>query len=187
VKRPTPSEGRQQPAARGQARGGAARPRRSAARLTLLTVAAGAVACTGSVSHRTVAMGGTAGAAVAVEAADKEWQAGHQREAMARYEAVVRQYPADPAAAEALHDLAMLHLEPGSPLRDRRAAQALLRRLATDYPSSQWGHEARAWRVLLRELDRCEVEATRRGADAEKLRQTLDAIKDSDLELEQHQ
>ena len=39
---------------------------------------------------------------------------------------------------------------------------------------------------LLGEIDRCTVEATKRGANAEKLQKTLDSIRDSDLELEQH-
>ena len=46
------------------------------------------------------------------------------------------------------------------------------------------------WKVelsgLLGEIDRCTAEATKRGADAEKLQKTLDSIRDSDLELETH-
>jgi hypothetical protein len=78
----------------------------------------------------------------------------------------------------------MLRVDPSGPLRDRRAAQALFRRLANEYGDTLPGREARAWRLLLREIDRCEAEAARRGADVEKLRQTLESIKDSDLELE---
>jgi hypothetical protein len=121
-----------------------------------------------------------------LDRADEDALQGRPREAYARYEAIVRDHPNDPAAAEALHRMAMLRVEAGSPLRDRRTAQLLFRRLATDYGTTLSGREARAWRVLLREIDRCEAEATRRGADAEKLRQTLDSIRDSDLELEQH-
>jgi hypothetical protein len=79
----------------------------------------------------------------------------------------------------------MLRAEPGSAVRDQRAAQAHFRRLAGEYRNTLSGREARAWRNLLAELDRCELEATKRGADADKLRQTLDSIRDSDLELEQ--
>ncbi len=122
----------------------------------------------------------------ALAAADREAIDGRLREASARYETIVKEHPEDPAAAEALHRLAMLRMEPGSPLRDRRAAQAHLRRLAVEYGSTLQGREARAWRTLLGQLDRCEAEAARRGADVEKLRQTLESIKDSDLELEQH-
>ena len=118
--------------------------------------------------------------------ADEDALRGRPREAYGRYETIVRDHPNDPVAAEALHRMAMLRVEAGSPLRDRRMAQLLFRRLATDYGNTLSGREARAWRVLLREIDRCEAEATRRGADAEKLRQTLDSIRDSDLELEQH-
>lgn len=127
----------------------------------------------------------TNGPGAALDAADREAAAGRFREATAQYEAIVKNDPKDPAAAEALHRLVMLRLEPGSPLRDRRAAQANLRRLATEYGSTLPGREARAWRTLLGQLDRCETEAARRGADVEKLRQTLESIKDSDLELEQ--
>jgi hypothetical protein len=122
----------------------------------------------------------------AMAEADAEASAGRLRSEVARYEAIVRQNPKDPIAAEALHRLAMLRLEPKSPLRDRRAGYALLRRLSSEHPKTLWGREARAWRGLVDQLSRCEAEATRRGADAEKLRQTLDSIRDSDLELEQH-
>lgn len=122
----------------------------------------------------------------ALERADEDATQGRVREAYGQYEAIVRERPNDPEAPEALHRLAMLRLEAGSPMRDGRIAQSLLRRLATDYRNTLWGREARAWRVLLSEIDRCTAEATRRGADADKLRQTLDSIRDSDLELEQH-
>jgi len=143
------------------------------------------IGCTAGWTGPTVS-GESRASRAAIAEADRDALQGRLREAAARYEAVVRDYPKEPAAAEALHRLAMLRLEPGSSLRDRRAAQALLRRLSTEYASTLWGREARAWRGLLREIDRCAAEATRRGADAEKLRQTLDSIRDSDLELEQH-
>ena len=129
---------------------------------------------------------GSRAARAAITEADRDAREGRFREAAARYEAIVRDSPKDPVAAEALHRLAMLRLEPRGPLRDRRAAAALLRRLAKEHGSTLWGREARVWQTLLRQLDRCEAEATRRGADAEKLRQTLDSIRDSDLELENH-
>jgi hypothetical protein len=144
------------------------------------TVVAG---CTGW-SVPAVTDAGAARAALAQ--ADRDAAEGRLREAATRYEAIVREDPKDPAAADALHRLAMLRLEPGSPIRDRRAAQALLRRLAIEHPRTLSGREARVWRGLLREIDRCEAEATKRGADAEKLRQTLDSIRDTDIELEQH-
>ena len=126
-------------------------------------------------------------AAQALADADKAALAGRPREAGARYEGIVRDHPQDPAAAEALHRLAMMRLDPQSPLHDKRAAAALLRKLANEHGNTLAGREARTWRVLVRDLDRCEVESTRNEADAEKLRQTLESIKDSDLELEQHQ
>jgi hypothetical protein len=121
----------------------------------------------------------------ALAAADRDAAAGRSRDAVARYEAIVKEHPKNPEAAEALHRLAVLRLEPGSAVRDRRAGLANLRRLATEYGTTLPGREARAWRQLLGQIDRCEVEAAKRGADVEKLRQTLESIKDSDLELEQ--
>ena len=142
-------------------------------------VAAGCAAWSGP-----KAGGESSPARAALMEADRAAAEGRVRDAATRYEKIVRENPKDPVAADALHRLAMLRLERG-PLRDRRAAQALLRRLATEYPRTLAGREALAWRGLLREIDRCEAEATKRGADAEKLRQTLDSIRDSDLELEQ--
>lgn len=124
--------------------------------------------------------------AQALADADQAALAGRARDATTRYEAIVRDHPSDPAAAEALHRLVMLRLEPGSPVHDRRAAAQLLRRLATEHGDTLVGREARTWRALLQNLDKCEVEAARSGADADKLRQTLESVKDSDLESEQH-
>jgi hypothetical protein len=124
-------------------------------------------------------------AADALTEADRAALSGRPRDAVSRYEAIVREHPSDAAAAEALHRLAMLRLDPSSPIHDRKAAGSLLRRLATEHPNTLPGREARAWRSMVRDLDRCEAEATRTEADNEKLRQTLESIKDSDLELEQ--
>jgi hypothetical protein len=129
----------------------------------------------------------SAAAAQELAEADRAALGGRPRDATKRYEAVVREHPTDAAAAEALHRLVMLRLEPGSPVRDKRIAASLLRKLATEHGDTLAGREARTWRALLRDLDRCEVESTRNEADAEKLRQTLESIKDSDLQLEQHQ
>jgi hypothetical protein len=128
---------------------------------------------------------GSAAADHALTAADQEALAGRSARAIRAYETIVKQHPGTPHAAEALHRLGMLRVEPGSSARDRRTAQAHFRKLAAEYRNTLPGREARAWRNLLSELDRCEIEATKRGADAEKLRQTLDSIRDSDLELEQ--
>ena len=118
--------------------------------------------------------------------ADRAALAGRPRDALSRYEAIVRDHPSDPAAAEALHRLVMLRLEPGSPLRDKRVAASLLRRLATEHGDTLVGREARTWRAVLHDLDECKVDSAKNEADAERLRQTLDSVRDSDLELEQH-
>jgi outer membrane protein assembly factor BamD (BamD/ComL family) len=155
-------------------------------RVALVLVAVLASACTRWAARPDHDTTETPSTAALLAVAQRDAEAGRAREANARYEAIVRERPGDPLAAEALHRLAVLRIDPASPLRDRRIAQTLFRRLAHDYPDTPQGHEARSWRVVLRELDRCEVEATRRGADAEQLRQTLESIKDSDLELEQN-
>jgi hypothetical protein len=84
----------------------------------------------------------------------------------------------------ALHEIAILRLDPRSPVRDRRSAQQALTRLARQYPKTRWGREASAWRVLFRQVDRCEAEATRLGADADRLRQTIESLKDMDDDFE---
>lgn len=117
---------------------------------------------------------------------ETELAAGQARSAATAYERIARDYAGQDVAAHALHDLAVLRIDPRSPLRDRRVAQALLARLAAEYPDTHWGREARGWHVLFRSIDRCEVEATQLGADADRLRQTIDSLKDSDLELERH-
>jgi hypothetical protein len=154
------------------------------ARQVVLLLSATVVAgCAGWSVQRPPGESGAARAAM-VEA-DRDASEGRLRDATVQYEQIVRDHPKDPVAAEALHRLAMLRLERG-PLRDRRAAAALLRRLASEHPRTLAGREARLWSGLLRQIDRCEAEATKRGADAEKLRQTLDSIRDTDLELETH-
>jgi hypothetical protein len=142
--------------------------------------------CTSAWWRTPSASGESRAARSALTDADDAAMNGKIRDATARYELIVKQYPKDPIAAEALHRMAMLRLEVGSPIRDRRQAAVILRRLQSDYPTTLWGREARAWRGLLGEIDRCTAEATKRGADAEKLQKTLDSIRDSDLELETH-
>jgi hypothetical protein len=153
-------------------------------RLALVAAALAAVACQPG-WRRPGGLSWAPTAARTLEQADRDALAGRTGQAIERYEQVVRDHPKSPQAAEALHRLGMLRAEPGSTARDRRAAQVYFRRLAVDYRGTLEAREARAWRNLLRELDRCELEATKRGADAQKLRETLDSIRDSDLELEQ--
>lgn len=102
---------------------------------------------------------------------------GQAQEAYRVYERVVRQYPADPAAASALYALGRLQTAPGSPLRNYRAAHGVFSRLLTDYPQSRWEVEARAWRAVLGDLLAREEEAARLRSQIEKLRRT-------DLDLE---
>jgi hypothetical protein len=121
-----------------------------------------------------------------LDEADAALAAGKTRTAAALYERVAREQSGHDAGARALHELLVLRTDPKSPMQDHKAAAILATRLANDYRDTRWVREARAWRVLLRSIDRCEAEATQLGADAERLRQTLDSLKDTDVELEQH-
>src|SRR5687767_8539525 len=113
------------------------------ARQVVLLLSATVVAgCAGWSVQRAPGESGAARAAM-VEA-DRDASEGRLRDATVQYEQIVRDHPKDPVAAEALHRLAMLRLERG-PLRDRRAAAALLRRLASEHPRTLAGREARLW------------------------------------------
>jgi len=102
---------------------------------------------------------------------------GQAQEASHVYERVLREYPADPAAASALYGLGRLQASPASPLRSYRAAHATFSRLLTEYPQSRWEREARAWRAVLADLLAREDESARLRAQIERLRRT-------DLDLE---
>jgi hypothetical protein len=119
-----------------------------------------------------------------LDQARAETDAGRPKNALALYEGVARDSAGTAAAAMALHEMAILRLDPRSPIRDLRGAQQILARLAKEYPTTPWGREANAWRVLFRQAARCQEEATQLGADAERLRQTIDSLKDTDVDLE---
>jgi outer membrane protein assembly factor BamD (BamD/ComL family) len=109
--------------------------------------------------------------------ADDLAEQGQVQEASRLYGRVMREYPADPAAASALYGLGRLQAAPASPLRNYRAAHATFSRLLAEYPQSRWEREARAWRAVLGELLAREEESTRLRSQIERLRR-------SDLDLE---
>jgi len=109
--------------------------------------------------------------------ADDLAEQGQAQEAYRVYERVLREYPADPAAASALYGLGRLQAAPASPLRNYRAAHATFSRLLSEYPRSRWEREARAWRAVLGDLLAREDESTHLRSQIERLRRT-------DLELE---
>ena len=109
--------------------------------------------------------------------ADDLAEQGQVQEAYRVYERVVREYPADPAAASALYGLGRLQAEPASPLRSYRAAHATFSRLLAEHPQSRWEREARAWQAVLGDLLAREEESTRLRSQIERLRR-------SDLDLE---
>jgi hypothetical protein len=121
--------------------------------------------------------GGSAAAARLIAQADDLVERGQAQAAGALYERVVREHPEDPAGATALYGLGRLQADPGSRLRNYRAAHAAFSRLLTEYPHSRWDGEARAWRAVLRDLLAREDESARLKSQIERLRQT-------DLDLE---
>ena len=124
-------------------------------------------------------------AAARLEDARREVDAGQPKNAVVLYEGVIRDHAGQDVAAEALHDLAVLRLTPGTPVRDRRAGYQLLSRLAREHAKTRWGREAKVWRLLFRQVDQCQAEAARLGVDAERLRQTVESLKDADVDLEE--
>jgi hypothetical protein len=74
-------------------------------------------------------------------------------------------------AEDALWGLALLYVDPKSPLRDYQAALTTFGRLLDLEPNGRHADEARAWRATLRDLLRHEREATRLRADIERLRE----------------
>ncbi len=93
------------------------------------------------------------------------------------YLRVLRDYPDDPAAAQALYGVGRLAVDPDSPLLDYRTARATFKRLLARYPESPWAADARAWYAVLSAMSRQETEATR-------LRGDLRDLKEQDMELE---
>jgi len=112
-----------------------------------------------------------------VAQADGLAERGQAPEALHVYELVLRDYPADPASAAALYGLGRLQADPGSALRNYRAAHAAFSRLLTEHPQSRWESEARAWRAVLGDLIAREDDTARLKAQLERLRRT-------DLDLE---
>jgi tetratricopeptide (TPR) repeat protein len=102
---------------------------------------------------------------------------GRPRDARELYESVIRDHRKEPAAADALYGLAILQVEPKSPLRDYSAARANFQRLLAEHPDSPHAAEARAWRAALGEIERC-------STDAARLRQDMERLKRLDLEQE---
>ncbi|HZP37666.1 MAG TPA: outer membrane protein assembly factor BamD [Methylomirabilota bacterium] len=102
---------------------------------------------------------------------------GEAREAVLIYESVARDYPTDPAAADALHGLGRVQAGAAAPARNYRAALTAFTRLLAEYPDSRWTADARAWKSVLNELLAREEETARLRSQIEHLRRT-------DLELE---
>jgi Outer membrane lipoprotein len=96
-----------------------------------------------------------------VARADTLAETGWEHAARALYERVVREYPRDPATASALYTLGHLQADPASGFRNYRAAHDAFSRLLTDFPTSRWEAEARAWRATLSDLLAREEEAVR--------------------------
>lgn len=106
------------------------------------------------------------------------------RVALRKLAAVVDAFPDDPAAAEALWMIGVLRVDPQSRVRDLRAARTVFARLAAEYPQSHVAAAARGWVAVLRDRDRCDEDAAALRDESARLRETVDAMRRLDLELE---
>jgi hypothetical protein len=120
----------------------------------------------------------------ALDEARAAMTADEDRTAVRKLAAVVDGWPADPAAAEALWLIGLLRLDPQSRVRDPRAARAVFARLAAEHPGSPQAAGARAVLSVLRDGDRCDEDLTALREESTRLRDTVDAMRRLDLELE---
>jgi TolA-binding protein len=104
-------------------------------------------------------------------------RANNPKQARDLYLKVAREYPTDPAAAEALYALGLLRASAKGPLRDYGAARVAFERVLDEHPQSARAPEARVWAAVLRELQR-------RQAETRRLRGDLERVKTLDMELE---
>ena len=117
------------------------------------------------------------GAAQLVARADALARDGDDRSAQFVYQQVVREFPADSAAADALYRLGCLQSDPMSSVQNYRAAYMALTQLAMEYPGSRWAHEARAWQAMLGELIAHEEDAIRTRQQLRRREEELGALK----------
>ena len=128
--------------------------------------------------------GGLRAAGQLIAHADDLARRGQARAALAAYERVLREHPADPAGAAALYGLGRLQADPAGGLRNYRAAQRTFSRLLADYPESPWEAEARTWQAVLGDLLAREAEAARLKEEAVRLRTQIEQLRRTDLDLE---
>ena len=128
--------------------------------------------------------GGLRAAGQLIADADDLARRGQARAALAAYERVLREHPADPAGAAALYGLGRLQADPAGGLRNYRAAQRTFSRLLADYPESRWEAEARTWQAVLGDLLAREAEAARLKEEAVRLRTQIEQLRRTDLDLE---
>jgi hypothetical protein len=106
------------------------------------------------------------------------------RAALRKLAAVVDGWPTDPAAAEALWMIGVLRVDPQSRVRDLRAARAVFARLASEFPQRPEAAAARGWVAVLRERDRCDDELATLRDESARLRETVEAMRRLDLDVE---
>jgi hypothetical protein len=111
-------------------------------------------------------------AAQLVQQADDAVKINEARTARDLYTQVLKDYPNDPAAFDARYGLAMLRVDPKSPLLDYDAARVNFDRLVARYgkQGGDWLREAQAWRAVLRRLDSCEEKTAKLEADLEQMK-----------------
>lgn len=124
--------------------------------------------------------GGSGGAAAEpaprqrLERAERLLAAADLDAAAAELHALVEDHPASPEAPQALFQLAVVYLAPGSPLHDASQGILLLRDLAAEYPGSSWAVASGAV------LELAETNAALRQVSAE-LQDRLDRLKQIDI------
>ncbi len=162
-----------------------ARTRRGLSALALLLLASGC-----STGWWPASMRGPSEAERLVARADALAGTGWEHAARALYERVVREYPSDPATAPALYSLGRLQADPTSGFQNYRAAHEAFSRLLTDFPTSRWGADARAWRATLSDLLVREEEAARlkvqlqwREEEATRLKRQLQSREEEETQL----
>jgi TolA-binding protein len=114
-----------------------------------------------------------------VARADELARSGSPNAARSLYRKVIREHRDTPAAGDALYRLGRMYVDPASSLHDWNSAQIAFTRLVNEHPDSPHVDEARAWLAALDDLLHAQ-------ADAKRLRDDLERLKELDMQQERH-
>ena len=104
-----------------------------------------------------------------LERGEQSLRAGDYLQAVAAYEAYLKEQPEGARRDQALYHLALAHAFAESPVRDLRKAAALLRELLETLPESSYRAEAVVLQSLLAETAELRAEAQQREQDIQTL------------------